>query len=840
MPVIRISVDAPKLPLDGSIEHIATSWELYRSTDFENETYLVETSFNDVNKLVAYDYNIVSADPLYCRIKFHFNNELESNWSKILIVRPDQTSTGVDYANIVYTPLLEIGVNTEIILNTDLVIEMGETMVITNILQYTNVIIRGSTFENSGVLVWNNDGIITEYRYNDLLVTHTNQILDSMEYNSVTILADSTMSVNAVSSNHIVISSSSFGMYSGTAEHVATTWIVEDSSNKEVFIFENDLTNLKTLVIGLDTLTPDTLYIIKAAHIASTGIMSEFGKILFKTTGVNTEQFSATMVDVFRSNQNIKLNTLLYQDGFISANVIVMDENENIIANKLEQTVKPFNIDLPNLDINKEYKVKLKVLFSDGINSAYETVFTGKPAVNNIITRNQYTKYLDKFNLTQNINLLGQMIQSSTELSDGSILLSKYGDNALYRNELFRGMLTEIEPAILLDNENSVIDIEYVNVIPIDNTRVLIDYSSVRKVHSGSSMYKSGMVTDDDLIVVMDGANEVYYRPRFVMYEYNTYSKQFTYLRHIIRDDELYGTANNNSLVVIGNKAYYVPTHRVTGLNDNTKIDLVVKSLDLTTFEIDTVAMLPEARILSYVNINVSGDNNLIIFGGSGDLYLNNANDIVADRINYNVYTYDLTNNIWTIVGTLPLSTMPLEMYSLSSYVRKDNNIVIFNNVDSGATLANQDTHVLNIKTLEIEHFSNDVPDSISYRNTVSLNNGDFLRISSRALDPQLVYTYVSDTYNMGELVNDMITDAVTSLVIAQGNTVFTENPYQFTSIDILGTDTSNTGIFRWLDNNIVKEYNYTDLLITNDRIIEATSRYDSITILPNTTLTIV
>lgn len=85
--------------------------------------------------------------------------------------------------------------------------------------------------------------------------------------------------------------------------------------------------------------------------------------------------------------------------------------------------------------------------------------------------------------------------------------------------------------------------------------------------------------------------------------------------------------------------------------------------------------------------------------------------------------------------------------------------------------------------------------------------------------------------------------EIINELVINPGEIINIENAYEYSSVRILGTSNVDTGILRWRDGDIVREYKYSDLLITRDTVMTQADydagNYSNVFVLDGYTLTI-
>ncbi|MCI4436933.1 MAG: hypothetical protein JHC33_09025 [Ignisphaera sp.] len=274
-----------------------------------------------------------------------------------------------------------------------------------------------------------------------------------------------------------------------------------------------------------------------------------------------------------------------------------------------------------------------------------------------------------------------------------------------------------------------------------------------------------------------------------------------------------YSPAATASIIpYIDNNVYFIPyTETLNGDN----IDLSLYMLDTETFLVNKVTELP-FKAKCGVSLASDVSNNLYILGGS-DIQ---ENGLPTDRTNNKIYHYDVGKKLMTEYATLPTEISP-GLHTLQCYMRADGNIVGFNSVSSGSSLGNQDAIVINTKTSIVTTEASDTSDNLPYRVTISLANGDFLRVSSRVLDPQTVYLYVSDTITSDKIKTDNVTlSNITDIVVNANEVVTIETLLGINSITIKGTSSVDTGILRWLSSDSVISFDYKDLIIFDNKTL--------------------
>ena len=778
--MIKISIDKPQLRDGGPLQHSGTSWQISRIPDFSDRTYYLAESLDDHLNLLEFRHviDLGANESVYCRVKYHFNNDEASGWSRVIPVKGDQI--GIKQSGtVVITPKVKVSIS------------------------YT-----GDTFSN--------------------LILETNEM----------------------------------SLYSGVGHHDSTTWMVTDSNNNVIWSRAREIRDKTKIEINSDILEPNKIYIIKAIHHTNTNAESNSGKSLLSTNINKTNTFTLEAIGPLVPDRLLYFKLFVYLNNFESIDIVIRDrQGVDVISNPNQVTRTPM-IDPVGLIPYQRYTIYARIKYNDGMYTNYIEISSHIVEHNALIDITPAATYLDKYNFTQELRTNGEMVSSTMELYTGDVLMGKSRDNKIYRHVLCNGKLAEKDPVISLDGILELMDKPYINIIPLKSGRVLIDYNAVRMVHIDNSIvpddiriymnennidtydYESiTIVRDEELLATTDIYGEdLIHRPRFSLYDFNTVTNEYTLLKTIIRDDELYGTAVTNSIVPNGRYVYYIPTHSVDSITNATLIPLALKKLDLLTMEISIVAELP-TEVLSNATLFGIDSNIMIFMSGSGAPEVEDGIDIFT-RLNNYVYEYNIYTGRFTKV-TMVSGIIPNENATLAPYTRRDGLIVLFNNTNSGLGRGDQRTALYDPVSMQASMNDNDTNDDLTYRNTIQLRNGDMLRMSTRVIDPQLIQTYVSDTYALSEFHTNDIFDVVTDLVIGVGDVVTVETLYKFDSITIEGDSDYNTGKLVLLDGNSVTEFKWNDLIVIGDINIEQDlylnniRDYNTITILDGSSLDI-
>ena len=779
--MIKISIDRPQLRDGGPLQHSGTSWQISRIPDFSDRTYYLAESLDDHLNLLEFRH-VIDLDPnesIYCRVKYHFNNDTASGWSRVIPVKGDQI--GIKQSGtVIMTPKVKV-----------------------------NVTYTGDVFTN------------------------------------------------------LVLETNAMSLYSGVGEHDSTTWSVTDSDNNIIWKREHEKRDITKIEIGSDILDPNKIYIVKAVHHTNTNAHSNSGRALLSTNINSVNIYNLEAVGPLVPDRLLYFKLFVYLNNFESIDIVIRDRQGVDVVSNLNQVTRTPRIHPKGLIPYQRYTIYARIKYDGGKYTNYMEVSSHIVEHNVLLDISPTATYLDKYNYTQELRANGEVVSSTMELYTNDVLMAKANDDNIYRHVICNGKLVDKGPVITLDGMKELMDKPYINIVPLHDGRVLIDYNSVRMVHIDNAIVPENIrshmianrydtydyetitiVRDKELLATDDiYGDDLVYRPRFSLYDFNTVTNQFTLLNTVMRDDELYGTAITNSIVSVEDGfVYYIPTHSVNSVTDITLNPLVLRKLNLEDMSIATASELP-VEIMSHPTLFKVNNNTLVFMSGSDvpDL-VNNIEEYT--RSNSDIFEYDLTTGVWDNVGSLA-GVAPGTMYALAPYTRRDGLVVLFNNVNSGLSRGDQRTILYEPVSRQVIINDNDSNDSLTYRNTIQLLNGDMLRMTTRVIDPQLVQTYVSDTYAIEDLHTNDIFDVVNNLVVRVGDVVTVETLYKFDSITIEGDSEYNTGKLVLLDGNSSTEFRYNDLIVIGDLAIEQDiylnnfKDYDTITVLDGSSLDI-
>lgn len=603
--------------------------------------------------------------------------------------------------------------------------------------------------------------------------------------------------------------------FSGSGTHVKTHIKLIDSEENSVINEVRDGNNVE-FRYPITTVTDNEAYSFSIAYEDNNGRVSNSGLLVFNTFIADSKYFLITREGNLVDNKPLYFNVEPLTTQFDGVVISVADEDTHTVALETEEqkTLVP-SLFVTGLNSETIYEVNAKIkLREDDIYSPEVNVFKGIVIENKLIDIVPGFPYLDLFDYRQELSQKGLTVQSSNQLSDGTILLGKNSDNKIYRYQLIDKVLYEDKAVITLPS-NEVIGIPYTNIIRLYNGDVVINYGA-----NTSSLTNQSTV--------------------WRYYEYNPIDKVFTETHNKKDSKQWLSTAVSSSVFVDQDDImYYVPA-RMVDVNKQDE-NLKMFKMDSSNFEVLEEIELPFTA-KRHVSISMVDKYRFIVYGGS-------VEHTIIDRIynwyrdNNDIYMYDIRTGVFTKVAEFPVD-VPNTFYNFQGYLRRDGKITMFNSIRNGVSTGDQRTVIFNPEDNSVTLMDNDFSDNLLYRSTVTLNSGDALRISARVKDPQYVYNYISNTKTadqIGEHVGE--TEVIRNLVVEPGTIVNIERAQEYTSIRVLGTSDSDTGILRVQVEDTVEEYKWNDLLVTRD-LTMTQAEYDmvpwrTVTILPGVMLTI-
>lgn len=589
-----------------------------------------------------------------------------------------------------------------------------------------------------------------------------------------------------------------FSMFSGTGEHYSTHWALRSSYGEDVFVRNNDRTNLTSIHLD-NVIEPNLAYVVEAKYVNEFNNESFRGKDLILNFSSDLNLFEVDYPENFIADREFWYRIKLYTSQHIKHDIEIRDSSGNVIKSKynVNGLVDCFMLD--NMNVYEQYYVYGRITFEDGKVTPYKLVYSNLLLPNVLTPYNPFVEYLGMLDKGSLYPTDGMVCFTSRETFDGKILIPSFDGDKLEVYQAFTNKLQKVSMVILKDVYNFYYQahMDHINILQLPNHDILIDLVSYDSVgHKWSKFYK---------------------------YTWNPIKLELTLKAELVREKEKLCTSVSNSIGILNdNTIVYIPAF-YTETMDEVRSQLPLIIVDNDTFRISDIIELPfEAKY--NVALVVDKDDNIFIFGGSEvnkyDKSTNNSE--YWERNNSDVYKFDIETKTFELVATFP-AEWSTDISVMQGFLRLDGKIVLFNATYSGPGLVNQDSIVFDPSNYTFSIDNTDMDWDIPFRSNVLYRNGNVGRISYKTLDPQKSYTYISNTKNEDSIVKIEGSDKdVTDLVVDDGKVVNLEDLYPYESITIKGT-----GILRWFRPQGIIELTSADLIVTRDRTMTETEFAD-------------
>ena len=591
----------------------------------------------------------------------------------------------------------------------------------------------------------------------------------------------------------LIISTSEFDMHSGIGNIKSTSWQVTDSDGSVVYSRPKDEDNLYELRLEYSILKPDKRYYLTAQHNTDT-ISSNIGKDIIFTTngsiGLFDVEYDDTCIPTVNKWLWFKLN--VYATGYEHCDIDIRDKNNNIVVSNNNQITITPKIPTNRLIVGERYNVFVRIKLTNGY-TGYKQVYSFIAQPNFYIKYNDSANYSDEYTFIKEHMTGGIVKQSTRQLCNGDIITCKNNESALYRSIRLGTNIIEMSKIFDLEKNENDIGTPYLNIWPTVNGLLLIDIAS-------------------------NIENSFYWRPRFILGEYNPINNKLQRISEVTRDDELYGTSLSCSLVPMhNNRAYYIPASITINGVDLEPLTLRAVNYSSNIPVIEDVSDLPFTAH-QFVSVLAIDNDTLLVFGGANTMNISNYDELWV-RTNNKVYTYTISSGLWNHIADIP-NEYSINIYNMQGMLRVDKKVTIFNATDNINTRGDQSTLIFDISTRTFNLKNNDHGDQLAYMSNIYMQNGDMYRISSREIDPQKIYGLYSRPLLEEEKTDNTIIDTVEDLVVPVGKTITIESPYRYRTIHIEGTSVTNTGILKYTEDGVTRTFIYSDLIITRPTVL--------------------
>lgn len=603
-------------------------------------------------------------------------------------------------------------------------------------------------------------------------------------------------------SGTLKVQTSPYVDYTGTTTHHQTICQIYNSSDD--VIFEKTGSEGKELTefdVPLDLFQDGSGYTINVRFVASSGV--EGG-----TRSYRFESFPKDQYFILEPIGDLVSNKIMYFKltpqtlDFDSVTIELRNLEGDLLSSTSDQTTIYPLLSVPILGIGDGYKIFAKAKLKDGsVTTAVQiSAFVAKGY--DPYPVDSAKQYIDKYSDLGNVSNPGYSTQGMLETSDGHILIASASDKTVKMYKKVDDGLVFVRNAFVIPNSDGV-TLMYINMLERYDGRFIVNYAAN---------------TNDP-----NGQESV-----FRLYDYNVSSGKFSLVNESRVPNHFEGTAICNSMVVDSrNDVYFIPNRMYIDGEDQ---QLKLFRLDAQTLAITTVADVPFAAN-RYVNIVATKvKDEFLLLGGSKQRY-KDVGRVFYKRDNDTVHTFNSDNKIIS-ESAISLASLPKEFHAAAAYLRQDGKVMLFNNVELGLTNADQSTYVIDTESGDVVHHDNDLPSNITYRGTVVLRNGDYLRLTTNTKNVHPVRLYVSDSLEVLNLVT-VEGDKETELIVKAGETKVIADPRLYEIINIQGADENDTGRLTIIKDGAIKTYDHTALIVPYDRTMTRAeaSKYSTIVV---------
>lgn len=580
-----------------------------------------------------------------------------------------------------------------------------------------------------------------------------------------------------------------FSMFSGTGDHYSTHWALRSSYGEDVFVRNNDRTNLTTLHLD-NIIESNKAYVVEAKYVNEFNNESFRGKDLILNFSSDLELFEIDLPEEFIADRKFYYRIKLYTSQHIKHDIEIRDRDGNVVKSKynVNELVDYFMLD--NMKVYNEYHVFGRITFEDGKVTPYKEVYSALLLPNTVTPYKPFVEYLGMLDKGSYYPTGGMVCFTTRETYDGKIFIPAFEGDKLNIYQAFTNKIQKISMVILKDVYNFYYEahMDHINILQLPNHDIIVDLVSYDTIgHKWTKFYK---------------------------FAWNPIKLEFTLEGELQRENEKYCTAIANSIGVLNdNTIVYVPGFYTETKNEvRSLLPLIIVNSDTMTIK-ETIALPFDAKY--NVSLVVDKDDNIFIFGGSEENKYDKAHNNAEywERANNNVYKFDIETKEFEEVAELP-AEWSTDISVMQAFLRLDGKIAIFNATYSGPGIVSQDTLVFDPSNYTFAIEKTDMDWDIPFRSNVVYRNGNIGRVSYKTLDPQKSYTYISNTKNEDTIVKIEGSDKdVTDLVVDDGKIVNLEDLYPYDTITIKGT-----GLIRWFRPQGIVELTSADLIVTRDK----------------------
>jgi hypothetical protein len=815
MATIKLTVEQ-QLNLSNTL-HINTTWQIASRPDFQPQSMLMEIN-NSTTYLLEYNYDIPSnyKGVIYARSKYHFSNDVSSNWSSVISI--DQKTKGTKLSiNNVLTPKVKYEIDYSLNLSGDILLTTSVFGVLGNT-SGTHISTTWSITDSSGNIVYsreNDEEHLTSLVVNlgDLipgkayLISAIHNSIDNNSSNpGVTVLSvysredygfEITTPYPLVLEQWLYFSLKLF-----TTDFKTIDIIIKDDENATVA--SNYGQTSKTPRVYTGPLKQGVYYTIQARIEYLDGGYSKYKTITTSTIKDNLLiEFNPTTVysEEYNYIQPLNLSGKVIQSShqIYTGSILLAKNNDTNIYryvvsnNKLKEIEVAFELTGSNDPLNLPF-FNFVPLYSGRILVNYALDLKDQKYRRSMFVLYDYNTITHKFT---------KVLERETDTAISDEFYST-GESA----------------SLGVVNYHEVYYISGMEVSDADNTVIsqrlkklntdTFEITDVCNLPFVSKRYTNMIVIDYDTLLVLGGSNATVTQSSF----------------------DLPIRTNNN-----------IYTYKIS-TNTWAVVNTLPASLSNKLYNFQAY-MRKDKKIVLFMSIgygSMLGEQRTIVIDPSNNYSVVREDNDHADGLEYQ-------NSIVLRNG---------DIYRISSSVVDPQKVY---NYVSDTTYSFVDAHTVDFKTNLIvpKHKLVTIENPYAYLTIMIEGNslldsgelhwldGDVLRVFKYRdlLIPHDVNIPLLNTINWDTvtILTGLTMDTDTgncNLVVSMNSIVEITNPYQYCSITIEGTSYEDSGELRWDDGQTVRVFKYKDLLVprTIDLSIIENNEWDSVTILADLVLT--
>lgn len=594
------------------------------------------------------------------------------------------------------------------------------------------------------------------------------------------------------------MTSSEMQIFKGYGDHIATSWEVMDTDGKVLWTRDKSPDLLTSIDLVFDMFAYNKVYLIRCKHHTNKNGESYWGTFVYNQGLDKQDMYRLYPTTDLVSNRYLGLQIVLDTPRFISLDFILKDRYNNMVATEENVRTLDFKVMMPKLITGAEYFIWSRMEYEPGQYTEWRLDTSMIAKGNNIIDKDPSLVYETEYQFCQKLIQPGVKWLYSKELLNGGFLIPKS------ETEEFKGLGYYILQAGQLVYVSDVLGTESggvkplsnwnTNIVPLYNDCVMVNRTEIASTEDHKGLGQS------------------------VWLKYEMGISGATLELKAAKTMELqFGATgiSGSALATLDNNIWYVPCQE--GVDSSHLEYLKLYKLDTETMESKMITPLPffAHRFVSLCPVT---EETFLVAGGMLETTLPNPKD--WERSNNDVYLYNIKDNSFTLITTLP--NYMNKWYNMHMVLLKNGTVAIFNQSEGEGVAEDQSVVILNVDAGTVSNLANDFEDGRPYLRTLVAKDGCVYRISSSEYEPQMMYVYKVKGYptiSNGEA--DIVTSVVTELVVPENTVVNIDNPYKYTKITILGSKEEGTsGTLRWLSKNHVREFQSDTIFITKTMVL--------------------